>query len=172
MEWLPKADPEIAAAIFSNHLDELWSTGRPARLGWGLLRLGPLDVVTALPGERADGSRDWFFIRLGAEHYDTYPVTVRFVTPVDWTDAGEGTRWLPSFSGSPPFSFALHPQFANYPDRVLRQLVCFSYAAEYYVTGHSPQSHEAWQQGKHTVAGTLYRLAEVLRAPFYMRPAG
>jgi len=53
-----------------------------------------------------------------------------------------------------------------------RQLVCFTLGAEYYMTDHSPKETERWQQGRHTVAGTLFRLAEVLSPPYYKFPSG
>lgn len=163
------ADPEIASAMFHRHLDDLWATGRPKEQGWGLIKLSELEVVVTLPAKRLDGTRDWYFLKLGAQYYDLSPPTVAFVNPVDWSPAAQGTRWFPVISPNPPW-FGLHHE-TGFPDGTKRQLVCFSFTAEYYMTNHSPTPEIAWQKGRHTVAATLNRLAEVLLPLYYQRPS-
>jgi hypothetical protein len=165
---LARADPEIAAATFKNHLDQLWSTGRPARFGWARNDVGPLDTIVMLPAKRPGGEIDPYYFRLGAEYYDAAPPTVALVEPDGVTHPPQGTRWFPMLEGGPGW-FGLH---ANYPwpSGPHRQLVCFTFAAEYYMTDHSPKESEEWRQGRHTVAATLFRLAEILSPKYYRRP--
>jgi hypothetical protein len=163
------ADPEIAAAVFTQHLADLWATGRPVRLGWERVAIDNLHVVVKLPAKRASGTVDPYYFRLGAEYYDAAPPTVAVVQPHDWTIAPEPSRWFPRIEPRPTW-FGLHSAY-DWPDRTKRQLVCFTFSAEYYMTDHSPKDTERWQQGRHTVAATLCRLAEVLLPPYYQHPS-
>lgn len=164
------ADPEVAAATFSSHLTQLWNSQRHAEKGWGIVKLDPLHAVVALPATRPDGTRDWYFVKLGAEYYDASPPTVALVDPANWSAAKESTRWFPTIASAPPW-FGLHATY-TYPDGTIRQLVCFTFTAEYYMVDHSPPPTALWQQGRHTLAATLNRLSEVLGPPYYQRPAG
>lgn len=163
-------DPEVASATFKRHLDELWASGRCTRLGWEITHLDPLHVVVALPAKRPDGTADRYFVKMGAEYYDAFPPTVAFVNPENWTEAANGTRWFPVISPFPPW-FGLHPSY-GFPNGTSRQLVCFSFTAEYYMTSHSPPADAVWRQGRHTISATLNRLAEVLCPPYYQCPSG
>lgn len=163
------ADPEIAAATFDAHLDRLWATGRPARAGWELIRLDSLHTVVKLPAKRPGGEVDHYYFRLGAVYYDAAPPTVELVRPGDWAHAPHPSRWFPVIEPKPRW-FGLHAAY-GFPGGQSRQLVCFTFAAEYYMTSHSPNDSERWRQGRHTVAATLYRLAEVLAPPYYQRPS-
>jgi len=164
------ADEEIASATFWWHLNQLWEGGRPTRLGWGRIDLDSLHVVVSIPAQRSTGEIDDYFIRLGAEYYDAAPPTVAIVQPSGWTIASAPSRWFPVIKG-PPSWFGLHSAFPSWPDKSNRQLVCFSFAAEYYMTDHSPKDSERWQQGRHTVAATLFRIAEILFPPYYQKPS-
>ena len=163
------ADPEVAAKTFQEHIDRLWATGRPTRRGWERTRIDPLHMVFKLPARQASGQVDFYYFRLGAEYYDASPPTVALVTPISWDFAPAPSRWFPIIDPRPGW-FGLHPAYM-YPDGQARQMVCFSFAAEYYMTIHSPQESERWQQGRHTVAATLNRLAEVLGPPYYQKPS-
>ncbi len=163
------ADPEIAALTFQRDLDTLWASRRPDRDGWRLMRLDPLRVVVTLPGIRTDGTVDDYFVKLGAEYYDAFPPTTVFVDPDGWREVRSGTRWFPLITS--PGWFGLHDGYP-FPDGTARQLVCFTFTAEYYMVSHSPPETTVWRQGRHTVAATLARLAEVLRPPYYQGPSG
>lgn len=163
------ADPEIAAAVFKQHLDELWASGRPDHLGWERIHLDDLHVVVKLPAKRTTGKTEPYYFRLGAEYYDVAPPTVAVVQPTGWTIASEPSRWFPRIEPKPLW-FGLHSA-CDWPDGKKRQLVCFSFTAEYYMTNHSPKESERWQQGRHNVAATLFRLAEVLSPPYYKWPS-
>lgn len=162
-------DPEVAAATFSSHLDQFWNSGRHAMKGWGAIELDDLHTVIALPATRPDGTRDWYFVKLGAEYYDVAPPTVSFVDPSDWSTAKGSTRWFPTIAPTPPW-FGLHSAYA-YPEGTARQLVCFTLSAEYYMVDHSPPEHTKWRQGRHTLSATLNRLSEVLSPPYYQGPS-
>ena len=136
------ADAEIASATFRLHLDQLWAAGRPSRLGWGRIDLDPLHTIVALPAERSDGQRDWYFLRLGAEYYDAAPPTAAFVDPSDWTEVGDGNRWFPVLENLPPW-IGLHGAY-GYPSGGSRQLICCSVVAQFYMTDHSPKATEIW----------------------------
>jgi hypothetical protein len=168
-----RTDPEVAAIKLAYDLELLWSTGRPTGMGWvqhASATLGPLYTVVQLPAKRSDGGIDDYYVKIGAEYYDSFPPTVAFVQPETWVQAGPGSKWLPTI-GAVPW-FGLHPNY-NFPGEAApRQLVCFTSTAEYYMVGHSPPESTVWQQGKHTVAATLYRLAEVLQPPYYLGRAG
>jgi len=163
------ADPDIAAATFQAHLDRLWASSRPDRLGWSRRRIDPLHSVVTLPGTRPTGEVDPYHFLLGAEYYDAAPPTARLVDPVTLGYAAEGSHWWPVLETLPSW-FKLHAAYP-WPDRRPRQLLCFSMNAEFYMTDHSPQAHELWVQNRHTVAMTLFRLAEILSPAYYRRPA-
>ncbi|HZZ28986.1 MAG TPA: hypothetical protein VFE46_13375 [Pirellulales bacterium] len=112
----------------------------------------------------------WYFLKLGAEYYDAAPPTATFVKPADWTDATDGSRWFPIIEDRPPW-FGLHSAY-DFPDGSKRQLICCSMVAQFYMTDHSPKDTEIWRQGRHTVAATLHRIAEMLGLIHYRRPSG
>jgi hypothetical protein len=161
-------DPEIASATLIEHLDRLWATGRPERAGWLRWHWDPMHVIVRLPARRDDGCIDHYLVRLGATYYDAFPPTVAFVKDDGVSEARQGTSAFPNISGAS--WFGLHDAY-EYPDKSKRQLVCFSVAAEYYWS-HDPGPDVRWQQGKHTAAATLNRLAELLAPPFYKGPSG
>jgi hypothetical protein len=70
---------------------------------------------------------------------------------------------------NPPGWFGLHPAY-EYPDGHIAQLVCFSHSLDYYISNHTPEPSQIWQQGTHTVAATLNRLHEILSPPSYQGP--
>jgi hypothetical protein len=166
---LARTDPEVAAATFKNHLDRLWGTGRPSRLGWIRNDVDALHTLVTLPAKRPTGEIDPYYFRLGAEYYDVAPPTVALVQPDGVTHAPQISKWFPVL-GSKPDWFGLHAQYP-WPSGPPRQLVCFTLSAEYYMTDHSPKESEEWKQGQHTVAATLYRLAEILSPKYYRNPA-
>jgi hypothetical protein len=165
---LALADPEIAGATFKAHLDGLWSTGRPDRSGWVRNDVDLLHTVVTLPAKRPRGETDAYYFRLGAEYYDAAPPTVALVQPDGVTHPPQQSKWFPVLESLPGW-FGLHAQYP-WPGGSLRQLVCFTLSAEYYMTDHSPKESEEWKQGRHTVAATLNRLAEVLSPQYYRRP--
>lgn len=99
---LAPADPEIAAVTFRMHLDKLWATGRPTRLGWERIEHDRLHVVVKLPAKRETGEIDDYYFLLGAEHYDAGPPTVALVRPDDWQHAAEPSRWFPVIEPKSP----------------------------------------------------------------------
>jgi hypothetical protein len=163
------ADPAIAAATFTAHLDRLWAGGRPERLAWKRREIDALHTLVTLPGTRPSGEIDPYHFLLGAEYYDAAPPTARLVTPETLAYAEQGSRWWPVLERLPGW-FNLHAAYP-WPDGRPRQLLCFSMNAEFYMTDHSPQIHELWVQNRHTVAMTLFRLAEILSPAHYRRPA-
>jgi hypothetical protein len=174
---LAKADPGVAAAIFAQHLDAFWSTGRPQSLGMERSSIDLLHSLIGLKAQRASGKTDRYFVLLGADYYDAYPPTVMFVRlgdAGDWLEAKHGTVWYPNvkFRTQPPPWFQLHPAYQIEGYSQPRQLACFSFAAEYYMTNHSPTETQKWVQGRHTVGATLNRLQEVLLPPLYQEPSG
>jgi len=165
------ADVEIAAAVFKEHLDQLWATGRPQRLGWeqiATVPADPLHVVIKLPAKRPSGEIDSYFVSLGAEYYDAAPPTVAFVQPDTWLQAVEPSLRFPKIEPRPSW-FGLEA-IHNFPNGAKKQLICFSFTAEYYMVEHSPTESQRWKQGRHTLAATLFRLAEVLAPPHYRGP--
>lgn len=165
----PLADPEIAGATLREHLDSFWLSGRPTLLGWQMHFVDTLHAIVRLPAYRPSGAKDHYFFRLGAEYYDIAPPTVALVKPDGVTIAPEPSQWFPAIDPKPAW-FGLHSAY-GYPDGTSRQLVCMSMAAEFYMTDHSPKESERWQQGRHTIAATLNRLATVLQPPFYKSPS-
>lgn len=163
-QTLPLADPEIAAAIFRDHLIRSIDGAATAGRDWAIVEwVDDLHVVVRMWGSAGDAQFP-HFVLLGAEHYDLHPPTVHFVDPRSgWSDAGLGTKYFPVISSCGWFQ--LHPAY-QFEDGV-RQLVCFSCSADYYVSGHTPTDEQRWQQGKHTVSATLARLNRVLGPEFY-----
>jgi hypothetical protein len=168
VEVLALSDTEIAAATFKCHMDLLWNTGRPSKLGWERTEVDPLHTVVKFRAKRSTGEVDYYFVRLGAEYYDAAPPTVAFVTDDGQTHATLGNRWFPMIQPQPWFQ--LHTAY-NFGVSGIRQLVCFSFTAEFYLSNHSPTPSERWKQGRHTVAATLNRIAEALSPPHYQKPS-
>ena len=169
-----KVDEEVAAEKFKQHLE--WLCGdRPRQLGLQLKRQERLYAVLRIPGIRADGQQDDYYVRLGAEYYDKWPPTAGFVKNETWELASPGARWFPSIACQGIDWFGLHaPYSANHNGKMINlpQLLCFTFTAEYYMVPHSPPENSVWRQGYHTLAATLSRLAEVLRQPHYKGPSG
>lgn len=168
-----KVDPEIAAATFAAHLDDFFANGRGRREGWERIPVDALHAVIRVPGVRADGTVDPYFLLLGAEYYPVWPPIVRFVRRAGndgWVEAVDGTKWWPRQQNQPGFPFGLHATYPFPEDQ--RQLVCFSHSFEYYITGHTPTEGERWDPSRHTLTATLTRMADVLRAPNYQEPSG
>jgi hypothetical protein len=168
-----KVDEEVAESAFAAHLEDFFKNGRGRRDGWERIDLDGLHAVIRIPAVQDSGELDHYFVKLGAEYYPVWPPTVAFVQLAgeDWVDAGEATRWWPKQNNSPGFPFGLHASY-TYPDQTVRQLVCFSFTFEFYVSNHGPTEDEKWDQGRHTLTATLSRLGDVLRAPNYEGPAG
>jgi hypothetical protein len=169
-----KTDPEVAALTFAQHLDAFFASGRGTRPGWGREDLGPLTSVIRIPAVRENGAEDFYFVRLGAEYYPTWPTRTAFVAPLGdgaYEAAADGTRWWPRQSNQPGFPFGLHTNY-QFADGHFEPLICFSYTFEYYVSNHSPAENERWDPARHTLAATLNRLGAVLTAPNYQEPSG
>ena len=167
-------DPEIAAITFDVHLSQFFKHGRGAGDGWERIDVDPLHAVVRVPAVRADGTRDHYFVRLGAEYYDVWPPTVAFVRSdgeAGWVEANQNSRWWPNQQNSPGFPFGLH-YGRTFSDGSVGQLLCFSHTFEYYISDHKPTETEAWRQGKQTLSATLNRIARVLTAPNYIGPSG
>ncbi|WP_306191413.1 hypothetical protein [Streptomyces sp. MK5] len=170
------ADPQIAAAVFADHVERARAGELARQHGWAFTRLGPLHVVVEVtPGRAAAGERFW--VKLGAEYYDLYPPTTVFVSPPNpaqdisapqaWSPAAPGSRWLPAVDPLP--WFAIHGAY-GFPDGP-GQLVCCSMTFGYYVTGHSPTAGQRWRQGHHTLVATLSRIQDALDGPNYRGPS-
>lgn len=156
---LPLADPEIAAALLRDHLSTAIEGATKANREWEVVEwVDDLHVVIQMWGVR-DGARHPYFVLLGGEHYDLYPPRVQFVDPRSgWAEAAPGSRYFPKIDACP--WFRLHPAY-KFSDGA-RQLVCFSYSADYYISSHSPTAEQQWRQGQHTVSATLSRLHRAL----------
>jgi len=179
------ADSEIAAAVFADHLARVEAGEQARASGWTFTRLDPLHVVATVTAVRPSGERDTYYVKLGAEYYDTYPPTTSFVCPPrggdrpaqeGWIEASPGSRWLPAVASLP--WFAIHPAYsfpsgvANVRDGVPRQLVCCSMTFEYYISSHNPTPGQRWQQGRHRLGATLNRVQDALTSDQYQGPAG
>jgi hypothetical protein len=169
---LPPVDPEVAARTFHRHLDTYWANRDLDSNGWSRVVVDPLHSVVSIPAQRPDGTTEPYHFRLGAEYYDAFPPTVLIVARTEgWPRARAGTTWWPKLSH--PGWLALHDSYRytnGQGQSVEGQLVCFSMTAEYYMSNHSPTESQRWQQGRHTVAATLSRLAAVLSPPHYIGP--
>ncbi|MDF3140861.1 hypothetical protein [Streptomyces sp. T21Q-yed] len=172
------ADPQIAAAVFADHVERALVSELARRDGWAFTWLDPLHVVAEIKAGRMGGDGDRFYVKLGAEYYDLHPPTTAFVCPPEpeatgtvaplaWSSAPAGSRWLPALEPLP--WFAIHAAY-GYADGS-RQLVCCSMTFEYYITGHSPTAGQQWQQGRHTLMATLSRIQDALDSPNYKGPA-
>jgi hypothetical protein len=169
-----KVDGEVAAEKFKHDLE--WLDGdRAQQLGLRSVKRERMYAVVRIPGVRANGQQDDYYVRLGAEYYDKWPPTAAFVKPATWELAISGTRWFPSIQCQDINWFGLHaPYNANHNGAMIQlpQLLCFTFTAEYYMVPHSPSEDSIWKQGYHTLAATLSRLAEVLHHPHYRGPSG
>jgi hypothetical protein len=164
-----RADPEVAAATFKAHLDKFWETA--GSLGLEITRkdVDPLRVLAGFKAVR-DGAntRDPFFVLLGAEYYDRWPPTAAFVDPENLEQVAANSRWWPILKNTPDWARFHNPH--TFGDGTTGQMLCFSFTAEYYKTGHSPTERATWEQGRHTVSATITRIAALLRQPYYVGP--
>lgn len=175
------ADPEIAAAVFADHLGRVRPGAQARDHGWTFTTVDRLRTVVTMTASRADGTVDRYHVMLGAQFYDLHPPTVMFVNPVpgadSWREAAPTSRWLPVVGGLN--WFAVHPTYQYPPLQIAtelyappRQLVCCSMILEYYISNHNPTGGQRWQQGRHTLGATLARIQEALTLPYYQGPAG
>jgi hypothetical protein len=86
-------DCEIAAVLFKDHLDLLWANGIAEDNGWGRIPIDPIHSIVTMWASRPDGTKEHYFIRLGAEYYDRWPPTVKFVEPKEWKPVDSACRW-------------------------------------------------------------------------------
>jgi hypothetical protein len=164
-----QADPDVATALFQEHLDDLWTTDVPGALQLSRQRVDSRHELIGLTAVRTTARRDQYFALLGADFYDRWPPTVAFVDPEHLTQPAANSRWWPHFSSYPEWAMIEHQH--DFSDGVRRQLVCYSFAADYYIVPHNLVRCCLWCQGRHTVTATITRLAELLRPPFYSGPA-
>jgi hypothetical protein len=160
-------DVDFAALTFKEHLNAIWAGVLAEELGWGRFDLDPTHTVVTMWARREDGTKDHYFIRLGAEYYDRWPPRVAFVDPQTWQPVKAACRWWPQIQC--PTWLGLHLSHPLIEDQ--GQLICFSFTAEYYMVDHSPTEDAVWKQGIHTISGTLARLQEALMPPYYQKPS-
>jgi hypothetical protein len=90
------ADPEVAAAVFAEHLDRVQLGVQARDHGWMFTTVDPLHSVVEMSASRADGTADPYHLLLGAEFYDLHPPTAMFVNPVPgaegWREASPTSR--------------------------------------------------------------------------------
>lgn len=185
MTELPvRADPEVAAATFADHLDRALTSPVGVRSRWSATWVNPLEVVVHMPATRQDGTEDTYHLRLRAYWYDQWPPDAAFVVPpsdgsTEWRLPSDQSRWLPRIVNRPDGSFAFHTHYSftddakrQYPDATLDQLICCSMSFGYYISGHEPTPGQRWTQGRHTVAALLSRVQAMLHAPHYEGSAG
>lgn len=167
------ADPKLAAATLHQHLDALWSSGKPEAEGWRRFRLDPLRWIVVMPATGPEGDSTHFFVRLDGRRYDQWPPEVQFVDPHDWQPVSSGRWWPitdPLADPARPLWFGLL-ETHDFHDGDPRPLVCFPHALGWYEADHVSTAEVRWVQGKHTVAATLSRLAEILSPAYFRGPA-
>jgi hypothetical protein len=166
---LTSIDPDVAAATFARDLAHLWASGWPERYGWQRTHIDDLTEIIEMPARLRESTRDPYYLKLHASHYDAHPVQVTFVEHVTWTTAAGDSRWFPRLENVPSW-FGLHATY-DYQDGSKRQLICFSFNLDFYLSNHSATDTQVWRQGRHTVAATLHRLHEILGPQHYRGPA-
>lgn len=156
----PIADPHRGRAQFAEHLPRVLAGRTLEECGWTIVKpLALLVPVVAGP----DGADD-FLVRLGFEYYPQWPPTVQFVNPKTLTfDAARDLYWLPRVEGDNGFAVHQVTHHANYTG----QLVCCSFAAEFYLILHDVNPEHLWDSERHTFGATISRVKEALRSPFY-----
>lgn len=164
-----KVDPIIASAVFAEHFDRIWRGPLPSELGLTRTKIDDLHELVEFQAIRADGTVDPYFVLLGAEYYDQWPPAAAFVDPATRKPADAGSKWWPHLKQNPQWG-ALHNSY-RFQDGSSGQMICMSFTAEYYRTQHNPPKDAVWQQGRHTVAATITRIATMLRDPYYERPS-
>jgi hypothetical protein len=165
-------DPVIAAATFKAHLEHLGASEGVKALGVTWAAVDDLRVLARFVGLRSDGAVDPFHVLLGAEFYDLWPPTAAFVDPETLQPPPTSSPWWPLITNPPWGAFHNAYTFQKDGRPETHQLICITFTAEYYMTQHNPPANAVWRKGKHTVAATITRLAELLRPPHYIRPGG
>ena len=177
----PAANPQIAAALFAAHVEQVVGGEQAAAHGWTFTQLDALHVAVALTAKGQSTRRDVYYVKLGGEYYNLYPPTTSFVCPPSggrepWIPAPPGSRWLPAVAAMDWFAIHTGYSFPNgvagAPDNVQRQLVCCSMTFEYYISSHTPTSGQQWRPGRHTLGATLNRIQDALDSSSYQGPAG
>jgi hypothetical protein len=162
------AEPEVAARTFADHLDHFFAGPRPLELGLKQRDISNLQTMIEVDGIREDGTHHPFFLLLGAQYYDRWPPTAAFVDPATLAQVDSRSIYWPTLKQQPSWA-ALHNNY-KFSDGSAGQMICITFTAEYYRTSHSPPKDAVWLPGRHTVAATITRVAELLRQPYYGQP--
>lgn len=158
-----RQDEEIASLKLEQDIAIVAASDNCEYYRWSFNRLEKMYWIWGLFAERPDGTRDQYWVRLGAEYYDASGPTVYFCDPDGIIFHGV-SHWFPKLAQNPPWA-ALHPNYQHKDHS--GQLVCYSYNAIYELTHGAPAEHLRWQQGVHKVSAALNKLQHVLEPEYY-----
>ncbi len=128
--------------------------------GWA--RPDGLTLLVPLFGTTAAGGKDAFLLRLGFDHYPTWPPSAQFVNPLTLEyRVGEDGKWVPKATVGNEIAF--HTNYRNTDG----QLVCCSLTLEFYKVNHHVDDAVVWNGEKQSFAATIAAIKRALAQPHY-----
>lgn len=154
----PIADPHAGAAKFAEHLARILAGRSLNDLGWK----NPNALTLVIPAVAHNG--DEYTVKLDFRYYAEWPPSVTFVNPETLQFDGDADLyWVPKVEGDS--GFHLHPKYndANFSG----QLVCCSFAAEFYLMLHPVNPEHVWDCERFNFAATIHRINRALSSSYY-----
>lgn len=157
-------DVHAGREAFARDLERALKGASPAERGWAV----PNDLTLLAPFfcERADGSIDFFLLRLLFDHYASAPPSACFVNPATLSYSHPADMaWVPRIEGHSSIGF--HPSYSGGG-----QLICSSTTLEFYQVNHGVEDKHRWRPGEMTFMTTLAAIKSGLAKPYYIGRAG
>jgi hypothetical protein len=156
----PVQDIAQGQAAFARDLERALRGATLDDRGWA--KPDDLTLLVPLFGTTAGGGKDAYLLRLGFDHYPTWPPSAQFVNPLTLAyRLGEDAKWVPKASVGNEIAF--HTNYRNKDG----QLVCCSLTLEFYKVSHSVDDAVIWNGEKQSFVATIAAIKRALVPPHY-----
>jgi hypothetical protein len=156
----PVQDVARGRDVFADHLSRVIKGRTLDDVGWA--QPDDLTLLVPLFGTKSNDSKDAYMLRLGFDHYPTWPPSALFVNPLTLQYAvASDAQWVPNAPGHSEIAF-----HTNYSGSGL-QLICCSLTLEFYKVNHSVEEKFVWQGDRQTFLATIAAVKRILLPPFY-----
>lgn len=162
--------PSEAKRVLDDQLAKMLGGETLADRGWA--RIDGLSLLVPLIGERPDGERDSYFLRLGFGYYPEWPPSALFVNPATLRyEYPADVPYLPRVENAQEMH--VHPKY-DVPGGC-GQLICASVTLEFYLINHGVEDRHIWNPAAQNFAATINGIQHWLKPPYYLgrqpRPA-